>query len=185
MPANNPPFCNPGQPYSQGRIHAYIAEVLQLSPAEIRAVMNGLQGAPTATAPATDTYKVPADQDLIVLSAQGYLQFATLNSEPTAMLGWLNLDPSERWFVKAQNCNVQLENIDRSLEVMDARALPMSAITPPVGAPAYFNPELPFIVPAGHSLRATFTLNDSNTTIVGGTTTYGILLVGALIPRRV
>lgn len=169
----------------QGRIRSYLAEILGLSQADIRAVLQGLQAAPTATSPGVDTYKVPNDQDMVILSMQGYLQFASLNSEPTALLGWLNLDPSERWFVKAQNCNVQLENIDRSLQVMDARAIPLGSITPPCGAPAYFNPELPFIVPAGHNLRATFTLNDTNTSVVGGTTTYGILLVGALIPKRV
>lgn len=187
--ANNPGFCAPPHDpmalrRGPGRIEAYLAEILKLGPAEIHSVGIGMQATPTATAPATDTYRVPSDQDLVVFSLQGYLQFTTLNTEPTAILGYLNLDPSERWFVKAQNCNLKLENTDRNLTVFDARDIPLSAISPPVGAPMYFPPDVPYIIPAGHSLAATFTLNDSTTAIVGSASKYGILLTGALIPKR-
>ena len=182
--AQVPPLCPTRSPAPGGRIKAYLAEILELSPAEIRAVGIGLEASATGTSPGTDDYKVPSDQDMVILSLQGYLQFQLLDTEPRAILGWLNLNPSERWFVKSQNCEVSLENIDRNLEVFDKRSLPMSAISPPVGAPLYFNPELPFIVPAGHTMRATFTLQDTTTAIVGAATNNGILLGGALIPKR-
>lgn len=184
LPLPAPSLLAPVPSPGSGRIKQYLAEILELGPAEIRAVGIGLEANATGTVPGVDTYKVPSDQDLVILSLQGYLQFQLLNTEPTAILTWLNLDPSERWFVKTQNCEVSLENIDRSLEVFDARSVPLSAISPPVGAPLYFNPELPFIIPAGHSLRGTFTLKDTTTAIVGAATNYGILLGGALIPKR-
>lgn len=176
------PFCAvPGGP--GGRVESYLAQIRKMGPADIHSVAIGLQAAPTASASATDTYKVPADQDLVVFSLQGYLQFTALATEPTTgILGFLNPDPSERWFMKLQNCNVLLENIDRSQEVFDARSVPMSAISPPVGAPLYYPPDIPYIIPAGHSIRATFALQDTTTAIVGSSTRYGLLLGGALVP---
>ena len=179
------PYCPtamPGQP--PGRIVSYLREVLGISHADVRGVGLAMQAALTNTTPGTDEYSVPSDQDLVVLGIQGYLQMPTLNTEPTAILSWLNLEPSERWFVKSQNCTVQLLHKDRSLNVFDQRALPLSAITPTVGAAMWFPPEMPLIVPASHKLQATFTLTDSTTAIVGNSTNYGVLLMGALVSKR-
>ena len=181
---NQEPYCPtpmPGRP--SGRIVSYLREVLGISHAEVRGVGIGLEAALSSTTPGTDEYMVPSDQDLVVFSMQGYLRFPTLNSEPTTMLGFLNVDPSERWFMKTQNCLVQLLHKDRSLNVFDQRAIPLSAISPPVGAAMYFPPETPYIVPGGHKLQATFTLQDSTAAVVGNSTQYGILLVGALIAK--
>ena len=165
------------------RVRGYLEEVLGLSPADCRAVGIGLQASLSSTTPGTDTYQVPSDQDFIGFSIQGYLGFSALATEPTSgILSYLNPDPSERWFMKSQNCTVQLENTDRSYEVFDARELRLSAISPPCGSPLYFPDVAPYLVPAGHRLRATFTLQDSTTAIVGNATTYGILLGGVLIP---
>lgn len=172
-------------PPPAGRVASYIQEVLKLSPAQVRSVGLALQATLSNTSPVSDTYTVPADQDLVIFSLQGYLQFNSLAAEPTTgILSFLNPDPSERWFMKAQNCNLKLENLDRSLQVFDARDVPLSAISPPVGAPMFIPPEIPFIVPHKHRLRATFTLQDSTTAIVGSATKYGVLLTGALIPFR-
>mgnify|MGYP001585617587 FL=1 len=121
---------------------------------------------------------------MVIFSIQGGLQFNTLSAEPTAILTFLNPDPSERWFVKTQNCNVKLQNLDRRLNVFDLRDIPLSMISPPVGAPLYFPPEVPMLVPHKHRLQATFTLQDSTTAVVGSATKYNILLTGALIPFR-
>ncbi len=180
---NAPNFCPPGL-VSGGRISSYIAEILRLSQADVRGVGIGLQATLSSTTPGTDSYRVPSDQELVITTVQGYLAFSTLNSESTAILGWLNLDPSERWFVKTQNCAVGLVNVDRNLQLFDNRDQRMSAITPPVGVPMQFSLEMPFIVPAGHNLKATFTLQDSTSAIVSGASVYGLLLTGALIPKR-
>ncbi len=68
--------------------------------------------------------------------------------------------------------------------MFDAGAAPLSAITPPVGVPLQFPLDMPNIVPAGMNLRATFTLQDTTAAVVGNATIYGLLLTGALIPRR-
>ncbi|TAL42421.1 MAG: hypothetical protein EPN91_08560 [Salinibacterium sp.] len=191
MPPNQNPYCPaPGEPAPPaGRIASFLQEALDLSPAIVRGVGVTMSAAlTTATTTGSSKYKVPADQELVVFALSGFLKFAALSSEPTAILGWLNLDPSERWFVKSQNCNVGLKNTDRSLDVFDGDGVvPMSAITPPVGTPMYWHPEAPNIFNAGHTLQATFTLGDTTAAVVGtagNSTTYGLLLTGNLIPNR-
>lgn len=179
----NANYCPPGTALPPGRIQSYLAEILKLSQDDVRGVGISLQATLSSTTPGTDTYRVPSDQELVITTIQGYLAFSTLNSESTAILGWLNLDPSERWFVKSQNCVVGLANQDRNLQIFDNRDQRMSAITPPVGVPMQFSLEMPFIVPAGHTLKGTFTLQDSTSAIVSGATVYGLLLTGALIPK--
>lgn len=187
MPSNNNPLCaDPShQGVPAGRIASYLQEALDLSPAVVRGVGVVLTASLSNTAPGVVKYKIPSDQELLVFGIHGFIRFSTLNTEPTAILGWLNLDPSERWFVKTQNCNVALKNIDRSLDVFENDGVvAMSAITPPVGAPMFFHPEAPCIFNAGHTIQATFTLQDATTAIVGGATTYGLVLTGNLIPNR-
>lgn len=183
MPTNEPYCPSPVAGRPSGRIVSYMREVLGLSHADVRGVGINLEATLSSTTPGTDEYMVPSDQDLVIFSIQGYLRFPTLNSEPTLMLGFLNPDPSERWFVKTQNCLVQLLHKDRSLNVFDARSLPLSAISPPVGATMYFPPETPYILPGSHRIQASFTLQDSTTAIVGSSTAYGVLLTGALVAK--
>jgi len=129
---------------------------------------------------------VPADQKLVVFSAQGFLRFTALNTEPTVMLGSLNPDPSERYLVKAMNCIVQVVDSDRSSigGMFDNGEATLGSIMPPVGAPMTWPVEAPMLFESGHTLKATFTLQDSTTAIVGNNTVYGILLIGALIPTE-
>lgn len=185
--AKNPYCGDPNDPNAMppGRVGSYLQEVLDLSPAVVRGVGVTLSASLSSTSPSNVDYRVPGDQELVVFSIHGFLRFTALNSESTAILGWLNLDPSERWFVKSQNCTVALKNNDRSLDVFEGDgSIPMSAITPPVGVPMYFHPEAPCIFNAGHLIRATFTLQDSTSAIVSGATVYGIVLTGNLIPNR-
>lgn len=173
---------NPNQ--QPGRIASYLQEVLMLSPAEVRGAAIQLSASLANATPGTNTYKVPGDQDLVITSVRGFLRFPTLNSEPTSILGYLNIDPSERFLVKAQNCLVSLLNVDRSLEMFEGGATPLASMMPPWGTPLDFPLDMPNIVPAGMNLRATFTLQDTTSAVVGNSTVYGLLLVGALIPRR-
>lgn len=186
MTTNNP-YCNPdgsGAP-AAGRIASFLQEALDLSPAVVRGVGVTLSASLSNTSPGVVKYRVPGDQELVVFSIHGFIRFSSLSTEPTAILTWLNLDPSERWFVKTQNCSVGLKNVDRSLDVFEGDGtVPLSAIAPPVGSPMFFHPEAPCIFNAGHTLQATFTLNDSTSAVVGNATTYGLILTGNLIPNR-
>ena len=180
-------YCNiPGHSNPAGFIASYLQEVLKLSPADVNPVAITLQGQNlnTVASPGTDTYTVPSDQDLVIFQIHGAVQFDALNSENTALLTWLNLDPSERVLVKSQNCNVTLENLDRRLQTFDNKSLPLSAITPPFGVPLYFPPQVPMIAPHKHRLKATFQLRDSTASILGALSDYSIILTGALIPFR-
>lgn len=183
MPTNEPYCPAPVAGRPQGRIVSYLREVLGISHAQVRGVGINLEASLASGTPGTDEYMVPSDQDLVIYSIQGYLRFPTFNSEPTSMLGFLNPDPSERWFVKTQNCLVQLLHKDRSLSVYDNKSIPLSAISPPVGAAMYFPPETPYILPGSHRLAASFGLQDTTAAIVGSATFYGVLLTGALIAK--
>lgn len=174
-------YCPPGsQPQ---RIASYLAEVLKLSPAELRAVGISLQATLSSASPGTDNYRVPSDQDLVVFSIEGYLRMPTLATEP-ASVGNSNVDHDTRVYVKTQNCLVAIENTDRSYKVYDNRDQSLAALTPPYGAPQYFPAEAPLLVPAGHNLRGTFTLQDTTVAVIGNASVYGVLLSGVLIPKQ-
>ena len=99
------------------------------------------------------------------------------------MLTWMNLDPSERVLVKAANCIVQVENTTRNYKFFEHREATLSSLMPPMGMPLQWPVETPLPVPAKHSLKATFTLQDSASATVGASTDYGVLLSGVLVPR--
>lgn len=184
MAASTPGFCSPTSAPGT-RIRSYLAELLGISPAELRPVAIPMQATLTSsvTTLADSTYTVAADQDLYLYSVAGYLSPNDLSSEPTAMLTWLNLDPSERFLVKAMNCVVQLENTSRQYKVFDGREATLASLMPPFGLPLQWPVETPLSVPAKHSLKATFTLQDTGSDVVGASTDYGILLSGVLVPH--
>lgn len=168
------------------RIKSYLAELRGLSPADLQAVSISLEAALTsASAPGTDQYKAPGDMDFFAFQVHGYVRMPTLNSEPSAILGWLNLPPSERWLVKAQNCLVGLLNQDKNHKFFDGNQdLELAAIMPPMGIPLVFPPEAPMVLNSGSTIKATFTLQDSTTAIIGNSTKYGVVLTGVLVPKR-
>lgn len=184
MAANTPGFCTPTSAPGT-RVRAYLAELLQISPAELRPVAIPMQVALlSGTTTLSDTnYVVAADQDLYLYSIAGYLSPNDLSAEPTAMLTWLNLEPSERYLVKAMNCAVQMENVTRNYKVFDGREAMLSSLMPPFGMPLQWPVETPFCAPAKHVLKATFTLQDTASDVVGASTDYGILLSGVLVPH--
>lgn len=182
MPARSN-LCLPGDAPRGGRVLNYLIEALSLSPAQLQAIALTLQGRANTTTPVTDTYKVPADMDFIAVAMSGYILLPNLATEPTAILTWLNLEPSERIYVKAQNCLLKLENIDRSLKVTESRDLPLVSITPPFGAPINWALETSLVVPSNHTLKATFSLQDSTAATLGAASDYGVRLDGVLIPH--
>lgn len=176
-------YCPPGSTPQPGRVIDYLRELLKLSTAELRGVAVGLQSTlSVATTQATDLYRVPADQDLVVFSMHGFHRSTLWNTEP--VVAAVAIDPSERHIVKMTNCLIKLENTDRNLQVFDARDLPLGAFAPPIGAPLYFPVEAPYLAPAGHTLKATFSLQDTTAAVVGNPSVYGIMLTGILIPKR-
>ena len=181
----DPGFCSPTSAPGT-RVRSYLAELLGVSPAELRPIAIPMQATLTTsvTTLADTIYNVPSDQDLYIQSIMGYISFNALASEPTAMLTWLNLDPSERVLVKAANCVVQLENTTRNYKVFDHREAVLYSLMAPMGMPLQWPVETPLPVPAKHSLKATFTLQDTATATVGASTDYGILISGVLVPRH-
>lgn len=167
------------------RVRGFLAEMRGLSPKDLQAIVVTLQMTlGSATSSASQDYKVPGDSDLVILSIHGYLRFTALDSEDTTVLSFLNLDPTERWLVKSQNCVVGLSNVDRNHKFIDNNDITLSALMPPMGYPIVFPPEAPGIVPKAEILRASFALQDTDTDVVSGNTVYGLAITGVLVPRR-
>lgn len=164
------------------RIKEYLAALRGLTPADLRSVFVTLQAALTSTTPGTDDYKVPAGWDFSIFRVHGFLSFNALNTEPTSILSWLNLDVINRYLIKLSNCTARLENKDKNDLFSENRDVFLSAITPPYGSPIDLPPDAPIVVPAGQIIRATFTLQDSTTNIVGNSSDYGLVLTGVLTP---
>lgn len=166
------------------RTKGFLREMQDLTPDDLQAIVVTLQASLSGTSPGTDTYKVPADMDLIILQMHGGLRIPAINSEPQVNLGYLNLVPSERWILKSQNCTVRVENLDRHHVFTDQNDVTLASIMPPVGYPIVFPPEAPGIIPANENMRATFTLQDSTAATVGGATFYQLIVSGVLVPRK-
>lgn len=180
--------CPPGlkSPASGAGIADYLAELLRLSPAQLRGVGIDLRARlSTGTTQASDTYNVPADQDLVVFGISGYYRSTLLATEPALNAVFTQFSPAELQVARLSNCIVGLENKDRNLPVFDARSVYLSSITPPMGAKLQFPVQAPLLVPRTHTLRATFALQDTTAAVVGNAADYGLLLEGILIPTRV
>lgn len=166
------------------RVKGLLSEYRGLAPDELQAVMIQLQATlGSATTTATNDYKVPGDMDLFVLQMWAFLRFTALDAEDQTILGFLNLTPTERWLVKAQNCTVRVENVDNKNRFTENNDPNLSSMMPPMGYPVVWLPEAPMVVPKGHTVRGTFTLQDTDSDIVSGNTVYGVSLVGVLVPR--
>ncbi|MDE2022260.1 MAG: hypothetical protein KGI71_05120, partial [Patescibacteria group bacterium] len=102
----------------------YLYELLQLGPGQVGASIIEL-GATLGTSKTTDSdkYLVPTDRDLIVYQMQGGWRSTDINSDITNNGGTGVFNPSLYPGLigcKLENCTVQLLNMDRHLNVMDA-----------------------------------------------------------------
>lgn len=180
--------CPPGfkSPASEAGVAAYLAELLRLSPAQLRGVGIDLRkrlGATTLSG--TDTYSVPSDQDLVVYGITGYYRSSALATEPVLNANFTQFSPAELQLARLSNVIATLENKDRNLPVFDARGVHLSAITPPLGSKLVFPVQAPLLFPATHTVKATFAIQDTTAAVVGNDADYGLILEGILIPKRV
>lgn len=167
---------------SPGGIAAYLRELLQLSPAQVRGVGILLEKRlSTTTTSGSDEYRVPADQDLVVFQIHPSFHSSALATEP-ALNPNVSLDYAGLEKARLSNCVVALQNKDRSLAIFDNRSLKLSSLR---DTPLYFPANAPLLVPATHTLKADFSLQDTTPAVVGNPADYGIVLTGCLIPKRV
>lgn len=173
----------PGKPSTVGGIASYLAELLQLSPAQLRGVAILLQKRlGTGTTSGSDEYRVPADQDLVVFQMHSSWRSVALAAEVAINAIFTAMDYSTLERARKANALVSLQNKDRNLAIFDNRAVPLSAMH---DTPMYFPANAPLLVPATHTLKADFSLQDTTAAVVGQDADYGIVLTGILIPKRV
>lgn len=201
----------------QEKIRSELVEGLQLSYADLiptiihlRVTMqstpgpNGLDPRDGAVlpAPATDTYRIPGDYNLMVSEIHAHIAMNTLASEnTTGASGFTLLDGVQnRTAVKALNAFATLVNADRNdLTLVETNIINSSAngaVQSPLclgtllptcgGAPMKLidqNYVAPLIVPGNERLRLTVALKDAGAGL--GQTEYGLTLIGSLVRMRV
>ena len=166
-----------------GGVVSYLQELLKLSPAQVIGVgIHIKRRLSTAALSGAAEYKVPSDRDLVVFRVRPSWQSTALATEVAvnAIFTAFNYNDLER--VRLGNCRVQLLNKDRQLKVFDNEDLLLSSIK---DEPLEFNGNAPLLVPATHTLQATFSLTDNTAAVVGVAADYGVILEGVLIPKRV
>jgi hypothetical protein len=158
-----------------------------LNPEDATPRVVGLEATLTTTTTSdTGSYQVPADKTFLILRVMGYHRFSLPNTEAAmaAALG-TNIAPSERAYLKLQNCVFSLKDTERSeTDIVKGSAPCLAAISPMVsGMPLEFSMS-PIVIPGGNKVEATFTLKDTTALVIGASSVYGLLLTGVLLPRR-
>lgn len=173
----------PGKPSDNGGVVAYLKELLQLSPAQLIATSIVMQKRLSAAVlNGTDEYRVPADRDLVIFQIQTGWKPTLIATEVAVNAIFTAFTTEDLAEVRTGNCLVNVLNKDRQLKVFDARDMPMNTIRK---TPLYFPANAPMLVPATHTLQASFTLQDPTAAVVGVASDYVITLTGVLIPKRI
>lgn len=135
----------------------------------------------TATTSASDDDVIPTGFDFDVREVRGFLGFTNWASEP-ATVGNMNPLAADRVVIKARNCRIKLELKDTEIPFTKNEDLYLADI---LEKPLVFgdNGVPRFVIPAGETPKMTATLQDTNTNVVGQSTRYGVILVGALISK--
>jgi hypothetical protein len=166
-----------------GGVVSYLQELLKLSPAQVIGVgIHIKKRLSTAALSGSSEYKIPSDRDLVVFRIRPSWQPTDIPAEiaVNAIFTAFNYDDLER--IRMGNCRVQLLNKDRQLKVFDNEDMLLSAMK---DIPLAFDERAPLLVPATHTLQATFSLSDDAAAVVGQPSDYGVILEGVLIPKRV
>lgn len=181
-----PDVCIPNLPAKEagGSVVSYLKDLLRLSPAQLRGVGILLEkrlGAGTLVG--SDEYRVPADQDLVVFQMSPSFRSTSWATEAALNAAvFTSMNPEQMERVRLNNVTVALTNKDRNLSVFDARAIKLGSLR---DTPMYFPANAPLLVPATHTLKADFAVQDATAAVVGNDADYGLLLTGILIPKRV
>lgn len=169
------------------RIHALMEEIRQLSPEDYRLIEVPLMVAlSTSATSGTDTFRALTTHHFVIKELRGHILIRDVTSETVAVSNYGNPSYRDRIAIKANNCRVTLQNTDRSQKVFESsNNLNLgSFMRVSGGAPIVVDP--PHILPAGETLEATFTLVDTTSAVVGGTSKveYGLILVGHYVRAR-
>lgn len=126
----------------------------------------------------SDTYQVPADEALFIFAIKGLLGLNAPTAETLTITGLGNPDVRSRIALKAMNCRISLKDQDEPRDIVaDAESLVLADILPGSGGDLFVFPE-PDLVPPGHVIKATMALTDTTASVVGGSTDYGLYLIG-------
>lgn len=161
----------------------YLAELLQLSPAELIAQVVKLEARlGAATLNGEDTYQVPADRDFVVFQIQSAFRSTALDTEPVLNANITDFSVDGLVEARLANCLAQLRVKDRKLDIFDNGEVDLGSMRK---SPLYFPVQAPLLLPATFNVQAIFTLQDNAAAVAGNDADYGLLLIGVSIPKRV
>lgn len=135
------------------------------------------------TTSGSDTYQVPNPYTLLVKRVRGHIGFNNYTGETLSITGIGNPGFLDRLAMKAANCAVEFKNTSKKYDIFDNNdntKMRVSDLISQIGGEAVeFNP--PLVVLTAQVLEADMTLNDTNATVVGASTDYGIIVEGVLV----
>lgn len=176
------------------RMAAYYAEVARQAhayvngqPGRVRGVMIPLRKALLAgTTTGEATYRVPQGYNLDIKAITGTLGWTDWGTEAAVDVeiaegpAATSLPPLHRMALKASNCQILLEIQDAAVKITEGDQIYLSDILNKV-IPLGRDDAPGLVVPSGDTVKATLTLQDSQANIVGNSTRYGVILIGALV----
>lgn len=148
----------------------------------VRPALITLEGVLTsAIASATDEYRVPADEVLLVREMRGHFAFDNVDGEALALGNFNAMTPEQYVVAKARNCTLLIERADRGVKVTQEASLVLGDILTAVGgAPIRFDEGSPgWIIPPAETLKLTAALID--TAAPGQSSRYGVVMTGSLL----
>lgn len=176
--------CEPTRPpQNQAEaLHAYLKELRDLGPEDYREIAVPLLAAlTTSTVTGSDKFRAPSTHNFAITEIRGHILLRDLSTESQAVSAVGNPSFPDRVAIKASNCRLALQNTDRTQKIFETSAqLSIGTFVEFAGGrPMVF--DRPQILPAGENVQVDFTLVDTASDVVGGTTEYGIILIGALV----
>lgn len=148
----------------------------------VRPAIVTLEGVLTsATASATDEFRVPADEVLLVRELRGHFAFDNVDGEALALGNFNAMTPEQYVIAKARNCTLLLERTDRALKITQEASLVLGDILSASGGqPIRFDEGSPgWIVPPSETIKLTAALID--TVATGQSSRYGVVMTGSLL----
>lgn len=158
-------------------------EIRKLTSDDYREVAVDLNAALSNTvASGTDTYQVPTTHKFVIRKVLPHLVITDPATETAFGSGIAGTAYSDHEKFKASNCRVTLTNTESNEKLMgENNPVPLSAL---LSDPVDWG-DMPHIVSPGAVLQLDVSLVSSGiSAYVGGTTEYGVVLVGALVRVR-
>lgn len=157
---------------------------LQLRPAIV--TLSAAITTSTASQTNNDDFRVSTNEDFVVYEVRGLLHVNSWIAETLSIVGIGNPTTLDRAYMKASQCLINIKNKDTRVDITEHANIPLSSIMVEFGgSPLRFGGETrpAWIIPHNTTVQMTATLQSSDTTLIGASTNYGVMISGVYLSR--